>query len=134
MGLIAIARAALGIDDIAEGGSTELRTDRRGALWVTVTDAISATISGTVATKDAPFTGARTVDLSADTSFATPPRGVYVGTAGDLKVDMLDLDGTTLLSAKIIKVTDFQTLAFSNIKKIYSTANGTTASNLIVGA
>lgn len=134
MGLMAIARAVLLPNEISDGGSTELRTDRRGAVWVAVADAISATITGTVATKDQPFTGARTVDLSADTSFATPPRGVYVGTAGDLKVDMLDLDGTTLLSAKIVKVTDCQTLAFGNIRKIYSTANGTTASNLIVGA
>jgi hypothetical protein len=99
-------------------GAWERINSTGGALW----------------TQDQPFIGARTVDLSADTTFLTPPRSIYVGTAGNLKVDMYDLDGTTLLTGKTIVVTDFQVLPFGCVKKIYSTSNGTSASNLVVGA
>lgn len=85
-------------------------------------------------TGDQPFHGARPVDLSANTDFAAPPRGVYVGTAGVLVVDMLDLDGVTTLTAKSIVGYSGQVLPFACIKRIYSTGNGSTASNLIVGA
>ena len=104
----------------ASGSSQSLYVDTDGNLFTH--------------SSDQPFTGSRPVDLTADTTFTTPPRAVYVGTAGTLKVDCLDLDGVTTLTAKTIAVTDFQMLPFASIKKIYSTANGTTASNLWVGA
>jgi hypothetical protein len=100
-----------------------------GTLW----ERIKST-GGALWTRDQPFTGARPVDLSGDTTFTTPPRAIYVGTAGTLTVDMYDLDGTTVLTGKTIAVTDFQLLPFANIIKIYSTSNGTTATKLLVGA
>lgn len=114
----AIVESPANLPMLTEGQPSNLYTDRSGRLH----------------TGDAPFSGADLVVLSADTTFTAPPRAIYIGTAGDLKVDMLARDGATVLTAKIIKVTDFQVLPFANIKKIYSTANGTTASNIIVGA
>lgn len=85
-------------------------------------------------TTSEPFTGSRQVDPLVDTTFTIPPRSVYVGGAGILKVDCYDLDGTTVLTAKSILVTDFQVPPFGNITKIYSAANGTTATGVWVGA
>ena len=100
-----------------------------GTLWERV-----KSTGGALWTRDQPFTGARPVDLSADTVFTTPPRAIYVGGAGILKVDCYDLDGTTVLTAKSILVTDFHTPPFGNVTKIYSTANGTTATGVWAGA
>ncbi len=51
---------------------------------------------------------------------------VYVGTGGDLKVDMVGL-GTAIV---LKNIPDGTILPFK-VKKVYSTANGTTASNLV---
>ena len=112
-----IVKAAANLPTLTEGQLGDLYVDPRGRLH-----------GG-----DEPFCGATPVVLSTDTTFVTPPRAVYVGTAGDLKVDLVAMDGTTVTGA-IIKVTDFQLLPFGCIKKIYSTANGTTASNIVVGS
>lgn len=84
---------------------------------------------------DQPFIGARPVDLTGDTSFSAPnwPRAIYVGTGGTLKIDVLDIDGATTLTAKTVTVYDGQTLPWWCVTKIYSTSNGTTASGLWVG-
>jgi hypothetical protein len=44
MGLLARVRQALISNEMADGAGTELRADRRGALWVTLADALSASI------------------------------------------------------------------------------------------
>jgi hypothetical protein len=88
-----------------------------------------------IRTGDDPFRGARPVDLSADTTFTatTMPRAIYVGTAGNVKVDIVDIDGTTVLTAKLIKAGDFSVPPFASIRKIYSTTNGTTAADIWIG-
>jgi hypothetical protein len=71
------------------------------------------------------------VDLAADTTFRAPyPRAIYVGTAGNLKVDAIDSAGVPL-TAKTIKAGDFSRHDIECITKIYSTGNGTTASDIV---
>jgi hypothetical protein len=84
-------------------------------------------------TGDQPFSGARPVDLSVDTAYATAPRALYIGQAGVLQVDVLDIDGTTVLTNKSIIVQSGQVLPFACVRKVYSSANGTTAAGLWVG-
>jgi hypothetical protein len=116
----------------------------QGINWPAGTTALAPSVPSVVGvnsdrsmrTGDQPFAGTRQVDLSGDTTFAAgaSPRAIYIGTAGNLKIDMLDIDGVTVLTGKTIVVTDFQLLPFASIRKIYSTANGTTASNLVIGS
>lgn len=87
-------------------------------------------------TSTEPFPGARPVDLAADTDLTTLPvlpRSIYVGTGGVIKVDCLDIDLTTVLIGKLIPVSDGSCPPFACIRKIYATANGTTASGLWIG-
>jgi len=86
-----------------------------------------------VRTGSDPFHGSRPVDLSVDTNYTKVPRAIYVGTAGNVKVDVLDIDGTTVLAGKLIKAQDGAVLPFACVLKIYSTSNGTTAADLWVG-
>ena len=72
-----------------------------------------------------PFNAAA-ITLSGDSSFSTQPlRGIWVGTTGNIVVDMAGT-GTTIT---------FQNVPVGYISghftKVYSTANGTTASNLV---
>jgi hypothetical protein len=80
---------------------------------------------GSVARRSDPATGAVAIDYSGgNQTLSTEARGVYVGTAGHLKVDMAD--GTTVT---------FSNLAAGNIypiaiTKIYQT--GSTAAGLVL--
>lgn len=76
----------------------------------------------------APFSAAEDVTLAADftPSQVDPVRAVYVGTGGNVKVDIGLSTGITLAN-----VPDGTTL-YINATMIYSTANGTSASNLVV--
>jgi hypothetical protein len=74
------------------------------------------------------------INLAGDTSFAPtakPVRGIIVGVAGDIKVDAYAPDGTTTTGLVLPAITVGEH-AFGRILKIYSTANGTTASSLVV--
>lgn len=73
-----------------------------------------------------PVREAVSVDLTNDTSFTDYPRGVYVGVTGDLKVDLLDSANKTFknIAAGIIHPI--------RVKKIYSTGNGTSATDILV--
>lgn len=85
---------------------------------------------------DAPFVGARPVDLSSDTDLTgLGIRGIYVGTGGSLKVDTLDITGavTVATTGKTITAQDGAVIPFGCVTKVYSTSNGTTASGLWVG-
>lgn len=65
------------------------------------------------------------INLASDTTLANC-RGIWVGSGGSIKVDMAST-GTA------ITFTNVQNGYLSgNFSKIYSTANGTTASNLVV--
>jgi hypothetical protein len=67
------------------------------------------------------------VTLATDTPFSTNiPRGVWVGTGGDLKVDFVE-SGTGIV-LKNVPDGGYVTGAFS---KIYSTTNGTTCTDLV---
>jgi hypothetical protein len=73
--------------------------------------------------------GCAAVNLAADTDYSTgnTPRAVRVGTtAGAVKID--DLDGTTTTIPNVLAGETIHV----GIKKIYSTANGTTAAGLTV--
>lgn len=64
------------------------------------------------------------VNLDTDTAYAEPLIAVWVGVAGDLKVDLADEGmGITFPNVPVGWFT-------AQITKIYSTANGTTASSL----
>jgi hypothetical protein len=65
------------------------------------------------------------VNLAADTVPSPSVRGIYVGTTGNLKVDMVG--GQTGVTFQNVSVGYFA----GHFSKIYSTANGTTASNLV---
>lgn len=67
------------------------------------------------------------VTLTSDFTVSTTNRGIWIGTGGTVKVDMLTT-GTGILYYNVPSGT-FLPLVVS---KIYSAANGTTASNLIV--
>jgi len=68
------------------------------------------------------------VSLAADTDFSSARSGkiLYVGTAGNLKVDLVK-GGTTIT---YIGVLAGQFLPI-RVSKVYSTANGTTAADIV---
>jgi hypothetical protein len=66
--------------------------------------------------------GGTSISLASDSTHS-PPVGVYVGTSGNVKVDTIE--GNTLTVPSVAG----GTLPWA-VKKVYSTANGTTASNL----
>jgi hypothetical protein len=67
------------------------------------------------------------VNLGSDTTYTADfPRGIYVGTSGHVKVD--DLVGNT---GVLFKNVPAGTTLPIMVKKIYSTANGTTAADLV---
>lgn len=66
------------------------------------------------------------VDLSGDTTGLSGVRSVYVGVSGDVKVDLID--GGTGLTFKAHAVG----YLLAQVSKVYSTANGTTATNLLL--
>jgi hypothetical protein len=72
--------------------------------------------------------GAAAVSLASDTDYTEPvvPVALYVGGAGNVKVDML-CGGTGVTFPSVPAGT---TLPVA-VTKIYSTSNGTTASNLV---
>ena len=70
--------------------------------------------------------GAVSVSLAADTNLAAGCRGFHCGTAGDVKVDYVGGGtGITLKSCLAGMIHPHQ------ISKIYSTANGTTAADIV---
>jgi hypothetical protein len=72
-------------------------------------------------------TSAVAVNLAgADVPFNEPMLSVFVGGAGNLKVDMAD--GTTVTFTGVAA----GTLLPIQVKKIYAAANGTTATNIVV--
>jgi hypothetical protein len=72
-----------------------------------------------------PPSKATTITLTNDTALAAGCRGVYVGTAGNLKVDMrMGEAGVVFANLPVGK-------HGMEISKIYSTANGTSASNIL---
>ena len=73
-----------------------------------------------------PSSSAVAVSLSADTSFSSPPRAVYVGTGGNLKVDMVGGQAITFTNVQDGFILPIR------VTKVYSTANGTTASDIVV--
>lgn len=79
-----------------------------------------------VRTNSEPASSAAAVNLASDTTPAFAVRGVYVGTGGTVKVDLATGTGISFLN-----VPD-GTLLPIQATLIYSTANGTTASNLVV--
>lgn len=78
-------------------------------------------------TDDSTTYNAVAVDLSSDTTPAPGVRGVYVGTAGTLKVDLAG--GATAISYKNLAAGVFHGL---QIAKVYSTTNGTTATDVVL--
>lgn len=78
----------------------------------------------TTADSTAPAFRAAAINLAADTSLEVT-RNVYVGGAGDVKVDMQHGETVTFKSVPAGTFMPIQ------VSKIYSTANGTTATNLL---
>jgi hypothetical protein len=80
-----------------------------------------------MAASDELFTGQRVlaVNLAADTTALSGVRSVYVGTSGDIKVDGIN-GGTATLKNHPVGYMLVQPA------KIYSTANGTTAADLVL--
>lgn len=79
-----------------------------------------------------PFESGAAINLAADTAFssistqgAPATRGLWVGGAGNVKVDLMG--GGTVTFTGVLAGTLLQIRA----SKIYSTTNGTTASNLV---
>lgn len=66
------------------------------------------------------------VNLAADTTGLSGVRGVYVGVAGDVKVDLTD-GGTG-----IIFKAHANGYMWAQVSKVYSTANGTAATDLLL--
>jgi hypothetical protein len=72
-----------------------------------------------------PF-GATVINQASDTPFISQPlRGIWVGTTGNIVVDMLG-SGTNI-TFQNVPVGYFS----GHFTKVYSTGNGTTASNLV---
>jgi hypothetical protein len=72
-----------------------------------------------------PAASAQLIVLAADSLLPTASRGIYVGTSGDLKVDMLQggaITFTAVLSGTLLPI---------RCTKVYSTGNGTTATNIV---
>jgi hypothetical protein len=80
-----------------------------------------------MAASDEISTGKRVlaVSLAADTTGLSGVRAVYVGTTGDVKIDGID-GGTATFKAHPVGYLLCQPA------KIYSTANGTTAADLVL--
>jgi len=68
-----------------------------------------------------------TVDLSADTTLAPGVRGFTVGGQGNVKVDYVGGATGITLPSRLVGL-DYA----HQVSKIYSTANGTTATGIIV--
>jgi hypothetical protein len=68
---------------------------------------------------------AAAVNLGADTGGLTGVRSVYVGVTGDVKMDLID-GGTVTFKAHPVGY------LLAQPSKIYSTANGTTATDLVL--
>jgi hypothetical protein len=66
------------------------------------------------------------INLAADTSLAAGCRGFTVGTAGDVKVDYVGGATAITLKNRVAGVDHGH-----QISKIYSTANGTTAADVV---
>jgi len=73
--------------------------------------------------------GAVAVNLGSDTPFANPTFGVWVGGAGNLKVDMLNGDAASI--GVVFTAVPAGSLMPIQVTKIYSTVNGTTATNIV---
>lgn len=77
--------------------------------------------TGAVPAQDAPYTGAVTIDYSGgDQSLATNSRGIFVGGAGNLKVDFID--GTTVTLTGLTAGSVYRLC----VKKIYQTGSSAT--------
>ncbi len=75
----------------------------------------------------APAGNAAAINLGADTTYtAGEPRGLFIGTGGNVKVDLVN--GATGIVFK--NLTAGQILPV-RCTKIYSTANGTTAADIV---
>jgi hypothetical protein len=76
----------------------------------------------------APATSAAAVDLGADADYTDPklPLAIYVGTGGDVKVNMAGT-GTAIVFADVPSGSILPVC----VTKIYSTANGTAAADLV---
>lgn len=80
---------------------------------------------GAVARRSDPATGAVAISYgSGDQTFSTESRGVYIGTAGNLKVDMAD--GTTVTFSNLAAGSIYAIA----ITKVYQT--GSTAAGLVL--
>lgn len=88
--------------------------------------ASSLTSQGTLRTNSEPASAGAAVSLASNFTPAFAVRGVYVGTGGTVKVDLATGTGISFLN-----VPD-GTLLPIQATLVYSTANGTTASNLVV--
>lgn len=66
------------------------------------------------------------VNLAADTTALTGVRSIYVGVAGDVKVDLTD--GGTGITFKA----HANGYLWAQVSKVYSTVNGTTATDLLL--
>ena len=81
-------------------------------------------------TDSGPAAAIDVINIASDVAFAVPPRSIYVGTGGHIKVDGLKRDGT----AVTLVFKNFPTgreLPVKCITKVYSSGNGTTAGDLI---
>ncbi len=70
-------------------------------------------------------TGAQAINLASDTSLSSC-NGLYVGGAGNVKVDMR-FNGTGITFSGVVA----GTVLPIQVTKVYSTANGTTATNIV---
>lgn len=66
------------------------------------------------------------VSLAADTTGLSGVRAVYVGVAGDVKIDGIDGGSAVVFKAHPVGY------MLAQPSKIYSTANGTTATDLVL--
>ncbi len=65
------------------------------------------------------------ITLAADTLFSPPLRRIYVGGLGDVKIDTPSHTGVTYKSVPT------GTYIFCRATKVYSSSNGTSATNLV---
>ena len=68
------------------------------------------------------------INLAADTVLSPPARYIYVGGVGNVKVDTEG--GETGVVFTAVPTGGY---VYVNVIKVYSTANGTTATNLVAG-
>ena len=112
----------------AVSAATQYIVNKSGYQQVIITDPSTGYVTGSAAAPlnaDSGPTNAVAVNLSGDTTYSPILRGVWVGGGGNVVVDM----ATTGTQITFYNVAGGYLQG--HFSKIYSTANGTTATNLV---